>query len=307
VTLVLPELADAGAVHAVFTAGAERKAPSKFEWMVHPLSEIDPEGKSGFGQEALLNDGELSLSGFPPGDFRIEFNFETGQSIERSVSFRGNETVDLGTIDLDASTHVRGFVVDPSGAALQGVLVAPQRVSALRLGTSEEELRDARNSETRESASDGSFDVAFVRGSLLLFKPGYAPLTWFRPIHQTPSDTPLRLTLLPAGHLGFQDIPADLQSRAGHVHLRWLAATAGRAGYETTEATGGSSPFNDKYTIYNLPIGDYEVWLWSSPDATLHGGSDVKPPTADLPGLAHRWQIRIDAGATTRIDVAKEW
>jgi hypothetical protein len=180
-------------------------------------------------------------------------------------------------------------------------------MAALRLGTREESVPEARNSETCESARDGSFDVSLVRGPLLFFKPGYAPLTWFKPPHETSSDAALHVTLLAAGHLGFQNIPSDLQSRGAHLDLHWLAATAARAGYETTEAMLGSSRFDDKFTIFNLPVGDYEVWLWSSPDGTLHSGSDVKPPAADQPGLAHHWQVRIDAGATTRIDVAKEW
>jgi RNA polymerase sigma-70 factor (ECF subfamily) len=307
VTIVLPELPDTGAIHVAFSAGEDERTPSKVTWMVDALTEIDPEGKSGFGQEALLDDGEFELRGFPPGEFRVSLEFESGQSIERTVSFRGNETVDLGTIDLAGSARCRGVVVDPTGAAIEGVLVSPQRTLRLSLGTCEESVPDAKNTETSVTGSDGSFDVALAHGSLLVFKPGYAPLTWIKPRPEASSDAPLRFTLLPAGHLRFADVPPDLKSRGVALHLRWLAADAGRAGYEVTEAMLSTTPFRDDYEIFNLPVGDYEVWIWTTNGTGITLNSDTKPPTVDQPGVAHRWQVRIDAGATTRIDVAKDW
>jgi RNA polymerase sigma-70 factor (ECF subfamily) len=307
VTLVLPELPDTGGIHVVFSAGAEKRAPSKVSWIVHALTEIDPEGKSCFGQETLLNDGELELRGFPPGDFRVGFDFESGQSIERTVTFRGNETVDLGVIELDRSAHCRGVVVDASGAAIEGVLVSPQSAVRSWFGTSEESVPDAKNTETSVTGSDGRFDVVLARGSLLLFKPGYAPLPWIKPQSAASSNVPLRFTLLPAGHLRFADVPPDFSSRGVALHLRWLAAAAGRAGYETTEAQLSTNPFREDFGLFNLPVGDYEVWIWTLDGTGWQSRSDAKPPADDQPGHAHHWQVRIDAGATTRIDVANEW
>jgi len=306
-TIVLPELPDTGAIHVDFAAGAEKRAPSKISWMVDPLTEIDPEGRSGFGQEALLKDGEFELRGFPPGDFRVSFEFESGESTERTVTFRGNETIDLGVIELGRSAHCRGVVVDASGAAIEGVLVSPQSAVRPWLGTFEENVPDAKNTETSVTGSDGCFDVVLARGSLLLFKPGYAPLTWIKPQPEASSDLPLRLTLLPAGHLRFADIPPDLSSRDVALHVRWLAASAGRAGYESNEVQLSTQPFREDFGIFNLPVGEYEVWVWTSDSAGQKTGSDTRPPIDDQPGLSHHWQVRIDAGATTRIDVAKGW
>jgi protocatechuate 3,4-dioxygenase beta subunit len=307
VTLVLPDLANAGALHAAFSAGSGKQAPRQFEWMVHPLSVIDPEGKSGFGQEAPLDDGEMSLHGFPPGDFRVEFDFESGLSIERSVTFRGNETVELGTIDLEVPARSRGFVVDPSGAPIEGVLVTPRQMVDLRLGTDEESVPDARNSETKESGADGGFDVALARGALYFFKPGYAPFTWSMPSNNVSRDTPLRITLLPGGHLRFSDVPPELIAHGAAFRLRWLAAETTRTSYGATETMHATSRFSDDVGIFNLPVGEYEVWLWTTNGTGVTLNSDTKPPTVDQPGVAHRWQVRIDAGETARIDVAKEW
>jgi len=307
VTLVLPELAESGVLHVVFSAGEGKQVPTKIEWIVGARSDVDPEGKSSFGQEATLEDGTLDLRGFPPGDFKVRFEFETNQSIERTVTFRGSETVDLGTIDLGDATRFRGVVVDPSGAALEGVLVSPQRAIALRLGTAEADVSDTRNSETSETGRDGRFDVALMRGSLLLTKPGYAPRTWIKPSGAASSDAPLRITLLPAGHIRFVDIPADLKSRGVSIHLRWLAAPAARAGYETAEATLSIDPFREDYSLFNLPVGDYEVGVRVSNGTKTTSGSDAKPPDIDQPGTSHCWHVRTDAGTTTQIDVAKDW
>lgn len=307
VTLLLPELAETGALHVAFTTGGGKDAPSEIVWMVVARSDVDPEGKSGFGEGAQLANGALDLRGFPPGDFTVRFVFETNPSIERVVSFRGTETVDLGTIDLGDVARCQGVVVEPSGAAVEGVLVTPQRSISSRLGTDEETMSDARNSETSVTGRDGHFDVALPRGSLLFSKTGYAPRTWIKKADAASSDAPLSITLLPAGHLRFADIPAALKDRDASILLRWLAPDAARAGYETTETRAVPSRFAEEYGLFNLPAGDYEVCIWDPYGAAKSLGSGVTPPAVDQPGLAHHWHLRIDAGTTTHLDVAKEW
>jgi hypothetical protein len=270
------------------------------------LSTGDTEGRSGFGAETALKDGRLTLRGFPPGEFKLAFEFDAGQEIERRVNFHGTETVDLGEVLLDVAPRCHGIVTDPSGVGVEGVQILPLRFISDSLGTDDESGPREKSSVTVKSGADGGFDVALGRGSILFFKLGFAP-RWLPPEPAAPTDEAIHITLLPAGHIRFQNVPEGLTSGGANVHVHWLADATTRAGYEATEFSYTTSSLESAQGVYNLPAGEYEVWVWSASHEGRVEGSAGEPPANDRPGVSHHWQVRVEARATVQIDVGKDW
>jgi hypothetical protein len=307
VALRLPELSDVGTFQATFVSKGGAPVPATVSWMVSPVSEGDTEARYGFGAESALKNGRFALRGFPPGEFKLTFEFDSGQEIECRVSFHGRETADLGEIPLDVASRCHGVVSDPTGVGIEGVQVLPLRFITDELGTNDESGPREKSSEMVKSDAEGRFDVALGRGSILFFKPGFAPRTWLPPEPPASTDEAIHITLLPAGHIRFQNIPESLTSSGANVHLRWLADEAMRAGYEATESSCTTSSLEDSYGIFNVPVGDYELWVWSAnQDGKVIGHQGYTPPN-DLPGFAHHWQVHVTKQETTRVDVGKNW
>ncbi len=302
IELVLPDPATTATIVVRVAPPPGEALPASIDWML--AVDPDPDSVAGsFGLSSPITNGAFSLHGLPPGRYRIGLgSVDSKPRATRDFTIVGRETVDLGTMTLTPLRRVRGTVTEAHGAPLAGVVISATCDFYGGLGVRESTFSVARDENATLTAEDGRFDLAAGDEELVAWKPGFAPLRFSpRDVADDSSSAPVAVTLLPAGHLEIVGIPREIESEPWSWTLESLEPEEARFGYPSGSGQTTGPP-RASVGSYHLPAGRYSVRLWKS---TGQGG--VVDPPPPMPRASFAWTVEVRAGATTSIDLGREW
>jgi protocatechuate 3,4-dioxygenase beta subunit len=284
------EWGESGTIHALLTCYGEHKIPDRVQ--VHVLNQEKIRG----GQFRVVpcQDGKITITGIPEGDYTLEFFVPDLQAEALPVlKVRRKAVLDLGRIYFHPQGAIAGKILDSRGQPLEGIGVYLHLPYGRWLRPSNQEYLNT-NRPTTRTDSNGRFRLTGYRDPwtpVVFTAKGYAPIE----LHLTSADQArtlqLRLQIPAALQLG--DLPTTTKHKGREIRYRTCTLLALRL--SKSYSLWKEHPLLNHSLKYGLPLRTNPTVIPDLPP----GRYRVRVGVSDKIG-EHR-DIELTAGKTTKL------